>query len=218
VDSGDELECRPLRRDAERNRRRILSAASELIAEHGLKVSHDQIAEAADVAVGTVYRRFPDKSALIEALYRDQVDEVVRSARSALEITDPWQGLATFLTQVMQFLAGNRGLRELSTGASDGLALGAYARTHIAPIVAELLARAHKAGVVRPDVTEQDLALIPVMIGAVIHTSRHADPELWRRMLTIVLAGLRPGHTPELPGAAPDSAHIAQIISASEGS
>ena len=79
------------------------------------------------------------------------------------------------MTQVLQFLAGNRGLRELSSGAPDSLAFASYARAHIAPIVAELLERAHEAGVVRPDVTEQDLALIPIMIGAVIHSSRHVD-------------------------------------------
>lgn len=205
---------RPLRRDAERNRQRILAAAAELIAEHGLEVSHDQIAKYADVAVGTVYRRFPDRSTLIEAIYRDQVDDVVRTARSALEIADPWEGLVTFMTGVMQFLADNRGLRELSSAAADGLALGRYARTQIAPVVVELVARARDAGVVRDDLTEQDLAVVPIMIGAVIHSSRHVDPGLWRRMLTIVLDGLRPGGTPALPGHAPDTGDVARIISA----
>ena len=204
---------RPLRRDAERNRQRILAAAAALIAEHGLSVSHDQIAAAADVAVGTVYRRFPTKSSLIEALFTGQVDAVVTSARAALQITDPWQGLVTFMTTIMQFQAENRGLRELSSGAPDGLALAAYARTKIAPVVTELLARARQAAAVRPDVTEQDLALVPIMIGAIIHSARHADPQLWRRALAIVLDGLRPEHTAQLPGAAPDSTQIARIIS-----
>jgi AcrR family transcriptional regulator len=74
------------RRDAERNRQRILAAAAGLISEQGLGVSHDQIAQAADVAVGTVYRRFPDKASLVEALFADQVDAVVAAARAALQI------------------------------------------------------------------------------------------------------------------------------------
>jgi AcrR family transcriptional regulator len=203
---------RPLRRDAERNRQRILAAAAGLIAEHGLGVSHDQIAQAAEVAVGTVYRRFPDKSSLIEALFADQVDAVVAAARAALQIADPWTALTTFMTDILQMQAANRGLRELSGGSPHGLALGSYARTQIAPVVTELLARARDAGVVRCDVTEQDLALVPVMIGAVIHSARAVEPELWRRTLAIVLDGLRPGHDGPLPGAPPDSSQLARII------
>jgi AcrR family transcriptional regulator len=60
-------------------------------------VSHDHIARAAEVAVGTVYRRFPDKSSLIEALFAEQVDAVVASARAALRIADPWTALTTFM-------------------------------------------------------------------------------------------------------------------------
>jgi AcrR family transcriptional regulator len=213
VASSDPLAGRPLRRDAERNRQRILTAAADLIAEQGLSVSHDQIARAADVAVGTVYRRFPEKSSLVEALYRDQVEAVVASARAALDIADPWQALVTFMTQILQFQAGNRGLQELSSGAPDGLALATYARTHIAPVVTELLARAREAGAVRADVTEPDLALIPIMIGAIIHRARHIDPGLWRRTLAIVLDGLRPEHRSPLPGTALDSAQLARIIS-----
>ena len=88
------------------------------------------------------------------------------------------------------------------------MALGAYARTHIAPVVAELLARAHSAGVVRRDVTEQDLALVPIMIGAVIQSARSTDPQLWRRTLTIVLDGLRSVHAEPLPGSPPDSSQL----------
>lgn len=211
--SSDSLAGRPLRRDAERNRQRILAAAADLIAEHGLSVSHDQIARAADVAVGTVYRRFPEKSSLVEALYRDQVEAVVASARTALQITDPWQALATFMTQILQFQAQNRGLQELSSGAPDGLALATYARTQIAPVVTELLARAHQAGVIRPDLTEPDLALVPLMVGAIIQRARNIDPGLWRRTLVIVLDGLRSEHQIPLPGTAPGSAQLARIIS-----
>ena len=103
-------------------------------------------------------------------------------------------------------------LRELSSGSRHGLALGSYARTQIAPVVTELLARARDAGVVRADVTEQDLALVPVMIGAVIHSARAVDPELWRRTLVVVLDGLRAVHHDPLPGTPPDSSQLARII------
>lgn len=208
------LPTRPLRRDAERNRQRILTAAAALYAEHGLNVSHDQIAQAADVAVGTVYRRFPDKSDLIETLFTDQVEVVVADARAALTITDPWQALVAFMTNVLEHQAANRGLRELTTGAPDGLSLATHARTQIAPVVTELLARAQQANVVRPDITEQDLALIPIMIGAIIHATGRPNPDLWRRTLAIVLNGLRPGNGEPLPGTPPDTTQVARIISA----
>jgi AcrR family transcriptional regulator len=213
VVSSDSPGPRPLRRDAERNRRRILAAAASLIAERGLGVSHDEIARSADVAVGTVYRRFPDKSSLVDALFSDQVDVVVAAAHAALEIADPWAALETFMTDILQMQARNRGLRELSSGSAHGVALASYARTQIAPVVTELLARAHHAGVVRRDLTEQDLALVPIMVGAVIHSARSTDPELWRRTLTVVLDGLRSVHDHPLPGSPPDSSQLARIMS-----
>src|SRR5215207_11651643 len=81
---------RPLRADAERNRARILAAAAEVFAERGLDVSLDDIAAHAGVGVGTVYRRFPDKEALIDALCEDKIDRAVALADDALEIQDPW--------------------------------------------------------------------------------------------------------------------------------
>lgn len=213
VSKASDSSARPLRRDAERNRQRILQAAAQLAAENGLAISHDQIAHAADVAVGTVYRRFPDRSALIDALFTDQVAVVVADARAALTISDPWQALVTFMNNVLDHQAANRGLRELTTSTPDGLALATHARTQIAPVVTELLGRAQQAGVVRPDITEQDLALIPLMIGAVIHATGSSNADLWRRTLAIVLNGLRPGHPDPLPIAPVNADQLARIIS-----
>src|SRR5919107_5107373 len=91
---------RPLRADAERNRARILAAASEVFAERGLDVSLDDIAGAAGVGVGTVYRRFPDKDALIDALFEDKIADVERVAREALDVEDPWEGFESFMRAV----------------------------------------------------------------------------------------------------------------------
>src|SRR5438270_6695856 len=84
---------RPLRKDAERNRRRILDAAAELFAERGLGVTLNDIAHHADVGVGTVYRRFPDKDVLIDALFEERVEEMIALAEEALQDADPWRGL-----------------------------------------------------------------------------------------------------------------------------
>jgi len=108
------------------NRRKILVAADRLFAEEGLGVGHDQIARTAGVAVGTVYRRFPDKSSLIAALYTEQVDRAVDAARSARMVEDPWAAVVQFLTTILQMQADSRGLRELSAASPHGHEPGRY--------------------------------------------------------------------------------------------
>ena len=96
---------RPLRRDAERNRQRILKAASEVFNERGLEVSLDEIARYAGVGVGTVYRRFRTKEELVEALFVDRIDSIAAIAEKALEASDPWSGLVSFMEQMAEMLA-----------------------------------------------------------------------------------------------------------------
>lgn len=203
---------RQLRRDAEVNRQKILGAADGLIAERGLGVGHDQIARAAGVAVGTVYRRFPDRAALVTALFTDKVEKVVAQAGDALLVNDPWEAIVEFLTGILAMQAESRGLREVSAGSPYGHALAGYARAQIAPVVTELVDRGHAAGVLRPDVAEQDLALIPIMVGSIIQAARQVDPDLWRRTLAVVLAGIRAGDHDPLPGSPLTGDQVAHLI------
>ncbi|HMI72272.1 MAG TPA: helix-turn-helix domain-containing protein, partial [Solirubrobacteraceae bacterium] len=112
--------ARPLRRDAERNRHRILEAAAEAFAERGLTITMDDIAEHAGVGVGTVYRRFPQKELLIEALFEERVGELVAMAERALEENDPWEALVGFLEGAQALQATNRGLKELVLSTTHG--------------------------------------------------------------------------------------------------
>lgn len=204
---------RPLRRDAERNRQRILDAARTLIAEQGLGVSHDQLAEAANVAVGTVYRRFPDKESLIEALFAERIEEIVASARAALQIADPWDALVTFMTQALQIQAGNRGLKELALGGAPGLALICQVQEELSPITGELVSRAQTAGLLRPGIGAEDFALVPIMVGAIIDSARDVDENLWRRTLTLVMDGFRVENCGPLPCRTPSPDQLTQIKS-----
>ena len=106
-------EARPLRRDAERNRHLILDAARELFAGRGLDVSMDEIARCAGVGVGTVYRRFPEKERLIDALFEDRLETLVGIAGEPLEREDPWEALAWFMERYVSVQAEDRGLRQL---------------------------------------------------------------------------------------------------------
>ena len=111
---------RPLRRDAQRNRQRILAAARREFAERGLDVSMDDIARAAGVGVGTVYRRFPDKEQLIDALFEDRMAEMVELVERCLAIEDPWDGFVTFLAEMCGRQSADRGLKELLLSTSRG--------------------------------------------------------------------------------------------------
>src|ERR1700759_2523490 len=106
---------RPLRKDAELNRRKILDAAGELFAERGLGVTLNDIAHHAGVGVGTVYRRFPDKMQLIEELFEQRLEDLVALAGSVLDDPDAWYGLKTFLRHALELQANDRGVKDLIT-------------------------------------------------------------------------------------------------------
>jgi AcrR family transcriptional regulator len=206
--------AKPLRRDAERNRRRILDAARELVAEVGLDISHDDIARAAEVGVGTVYRRFPDKQELIDELFDERVDQIIELIDTALAIDDPWQGLCAFVAGNLELQAGDQGLKELMLGNGRASELAQRAQRRIGPAVRELVERAHASGQLRPDVGVEDFPLIQMMVGAVMEDARHIDADLWRRALALVLDGYRATPGPEpLPGSVPTPEQIEQVLS-----
>ena len=103
-----------LRRDAERNRRRIIEAARELCATRGLEATLNEVAHHANLGVGTVYRRFPTKEALFEAIFEDGVDQLVALAETALEAENSWEGFSWFVQQMTDLTATDRGLREVA--------------------------------------------------------------------------------------------------------
>jgi AcrR family transcriptional regulator len=183
---------RPLRRDAERNRQRILDTAVVLFAERGLGVSLDDIARHAGVGVGTVYRRFPDKEQLIDALFEDRLGEILAAANDSFEMSDPWEALVSFIVGSMELQVKDRGLKELLLGTSTAHARIEQGRQQIQPVVEAILARAQDAGVVRDDIVLSDLMLLQHAIGEVADYTREAAPEVWRRIMAIALDGLRP--------------------------
>src|SRR3954451_23651072 len=150
---SDRTEAGPrLRRDAEGNRERILAAAADAFARGGLGVTMDEIARHAGVGVGTVYRRFPDKEILIEALFEQRIDELVGLAEAARDDPDPFAGLERFFESFLAMQAAARALKEGRLRTRRGQRRVVAARARIAPVVEDLLARAIAAGDVRPDV------------------------------------------------------------------
>src|SRR4051794_39180405 len=99
------MSVKPLRADAERNRRRLLEAARELFAEKGPSVGLDEVAQRAGVGVGTAYRRFPCKQDLIDALFEERVTLLLGAAEAGLAEQDPWTGLETWMTAAVELHA-----------------------------------------------------------------------------------------------------------------
>jgi AcrR family transcriptional regulator len=205
---------RPLRKDAERNRRRILDAAREVFAEHGLDAGLDQIARHAGLGVGTVYRRFPDKDQLIDALFEERIGSIVALAEEAAAHEDPWDGLVFFFDRSLAEQATDRGLKQLLLSSRRGCAQVSAGRERIAPPLARLVARAHAAGALREDVQVQDIPMITLMLGSLMDASRATAPELWRRYLGLILSGLRPGAAAPLPVAPLDDPAVQAVLAA----
>src|SRR3954463_11012360 len=119
---------KPLRKDAERNRIRILEAAGDLFAQRGLGITLDEIARHAGVGVGTVYRRFPDKELLIDALFEQRIEELVVLAETARDDPDPFEGLVRFFETFLALQAADRGLKDIVLGTGRGQRRVAQAR------------------------------------------------------------------------------------------
>jgi len=183
--------ARPLRADAERNRAKILEAAADVFAGAGLEATLHDVAARARVGVGTVYRRFPDKEALLGALFDDKLRMVIEVAERATHEPDSWAALVGFLRALTEMQSENRGLHEVLNGSEYCQDRVAEARTEFAPLIDRLLARAQADGHVRADLEPSDLTVILLMLNAVALFSHEARPDLWERQLELVLEGLR---------------------------
>jgi AcrR family transcriptional regulator len=179
---------KPLRADARRNREKVLAAARAVFAEQGVDAQMDDIARRADVGVGTVYRHFPTKDALLDAL-TDEVFEVIAAhAREMLELDDPWDAFKRAMWFGGEKTAGDRAFAEI-LGATQR-PVNCPSKDDLIAATDELMRRSIEAGKMRPDAMVDDMALLMCGIGSAIDMP-HPRPEAWRRHLQIVLDGLR---------------------------
>lgn len=191
------------RADARRNRERVLAAAKGCFAEHGLDAQMDEIARAAEVGVGTVYRHFPTKQALAEAIAADHFDRLAASAREALEDPDPWAGFSGFLRRSAQVQAGDRALAEVMAADPEVMCDAASRRPDLHEALAELVRRAQDAGSLRRDLVPADVPMLICGVGRATLAGSTGPTMSTRRYLEIVLDGLRApggGELPDTPG------------------
>jgi AcrR family transcriptional regulator len=214
--SQDATGERPLRRDAERNRQRILAAAADVFTERGLDATLDEVARAAGVGVGTVYRRFPDKESLVSELFRDRIDALVTVAEESCAVPDPWQGLVTYLEFAAAAMAGDLGLRQLMMFGTYDRDQVCYARDRMRPVLTRLVERAQASGDLRQDFRATDVKMIAFMLASLAEYAASVTPEVWRRYLAMLVDGLRPARdgVSELPAPAPTAGDIADLMTA----
>jgi AcrR family transcriptional regulator len=190
---------RPLRRDAELNRQRILRAAAEVFTARGLQASLDDVARQAGVGVGTVYRRFPDKESLAEALFEERIGTLVGLAEAGLANPDSWEGLVGFLREAGSLLAADRGLREILMFANYGRDRVDRGKARMQPVVTALILRAQRDGKVRADLAPTDFPFIELMLSSAAEYASDVKPEIWLRYMTLIVDGLRPARDDVTP-------------------
>jgi AcrR family transcriptional regulator len=187
----DPSSSRALRKDAAINRERLLDAARELFAQHGLGVTLNDIAHHAGVGIGTAYRRFANKEEVIDALFEEKLQALADVALEALDHPDAWDGLVLFLERSLHLQFGDRGLNEIMNYPALGSGRVGEARDRVAPLIEALVDKAKHQGAVRPDLEQSDLIFAQVALAAVMERSRAIEPDLYRRYLSIILDGIR---------------------------
>ena len=183
---------RPLRADARRNRERILAAAATAFAEGGLEAQMEDIARGAGVGVGTVYRHFPTKDALVGALAAAHFERLAGIVEAASEEGgDAWEALSGALWRCAETTYGDVALCELIAGRPGAVAVAAAGQERLRDATGRLIDGARAQGTIREDATVQDVGTIMCGFGHVAAAQRAGGRMDARRYLTIALDGLR---------------------------
>ena len=183
---------RPLRADARRNREKIMASAAELFARLGTEAQMDQIAEHSGLGLGTLYRHFPTKEALLAAIVTRRFEDLADLARAAEQIDDPGEAFDTLLRSYLESAVGDAGLQLALLGSGGGQPDGAPAKKgEFRTIVSRIIDRAIAAGTVRADLTVADFPIIICGIMSTMYYKPGGTEDDWRRHLALVLDGIR---------------------------
>jgi AcrR family transcriptional regulator len=180
--------AKPLRADATRNRLSILEAADTVFATQGLGASMDDVAAAVGLGVGTIYRRFGSKAALIDALFDQRLEQFEALIRDGARRPTAWEGLCEVMRSFVSIQARNRAVQQLFfTSADDAARL---LRERVEPLLTDLVERAKAEGSLRPDFAATDVPILANSISRLAHAASPHGPELARRHLELLLKGL----------------------------
>ena len=181
-----------MRADARRNRQRLLDAALQVYAERGADdASLDEIARRAGVGIGTLYRHFPTRQALLEAVYRDQVEELCAVARELHDEAPPEQALERWLRALMAFATTKKNLSSSLMSGPNKSEVATSCSAMVREAATKLLAEAQATGQVRGDVDAVDLLRMSHAL-AIAADQPYSHPDQGERLMSVLLAGLRP--------------------------
>ena len=187
-----------LRADARRNRQAVIAAAKKLFADQGLDAQMPDVAKAAKVGVGTVYRHFPTKDDLIAALVAERFQRLADKARESLDSRDAWDGIADFIRFSAQLQADDRGLCEVM-GSRPELMDTAARAAGLAELCEQLVKRAQRSGELRRDLAWEDIPMIACGLGRITQATAGPATGRWPRLVEIILDGLRAPGSAKLP-------------------
>jgi AcrR family transcriptional regulator len=196
VKSGDKL-----RKDAQRNRVRLLAAAREVFAEQGLDASLEEVARRAEVGIGTLYRHFPTRDALVEALLDNRMKDVTDAGTRALEAVDGWSGFRLFLESVLELQSADRNLFTVFAHYGSGSGRLQDMRRQTVLLAQPVIDRAKREGTLRADFDISDLIAVFWAQGRIIEATQCIAPRWWRRQLALMLDGFRAEGASPLPEA-----------------
>lgn len=223
-DPSNPRPARPLRRDAQRNRDAIVAAARQVFCDQGLEAPLEEIARRAGVGIATLYRRFPSRVELLDAVLADNLQAHIAAAEQALATDDPWDGFAFYLEQSCRLQAEDRGLNDVMGMRFPRATSVEAAKTRLFELVGQAVDRAQQSGQLRADITMEDLAFLNWANTRILPAVRAASaPEAWRRHLGLLLDGFRAdrAHPLPQPPLSPHQVHRAMLTlgrrSAGEG-
>ncbi|MFE3852391.1 TetR/AcrR family transcriptional regulator [Streptomyces griseorubiginosus] len=184
------------RRDARRNRESLVQAAHEVFTEQGLEAPLDAIARRAKVGNATLYRHFPTRAELVDAVFREPLAGTMTAGERARTATDAWEGLVGYLGAVFAVLATDRGTNDLMTTRLEGVGSLEAVHAHNRATIDLLLARGREQGSIRADVTTEDVLFALAALGRAVPALTGAvAPDAWRRPLALLLDSLRAAPT-----------------------
>ncbi|MFI1735279.1 TetR/AcrR family transcriptional regulator [Streptomyces acidicola] len=199
----DGLAAQPLRSDAERNRGRIIAAARTVFARDGLNASMASVAREAGVGIATMFRRFPTKAELVDAVFSDRMGAYADAVAAALADPDPWNGFVGYIESACAMQAADSGFADVLTMTFPTAKVLEARRNEAYEGMVKLIGRAKATGRLREDFDPSDLVLIHMANAGVVNATGDAAPDAWRRMVALMIQSLEAparGSLPDSPG------------------
>lgn len=191
------MERKP-RRDAQRNRAALIQAARGVFAEQGINASLEEIARRADLGIATLYRHFPERADLADAVLAEEIEARVTIGEEALSMPDPWDGFVHYLEATLEREAANRATNDLMSIRLPRAVCTEDARKRMYDLLVQLVDRAQRSGQLRGDLTPEDLPFLTWANTRIVEATGSIAPHAWRRHLGLLLDGLRASAATEL--------------------